>query len=79
MEIFKGINVKQHPECKLLINPGSIGQPRDSNARSSAVIYDSETGDIELFRIDYDIRKTQEKIIKAQLPQVLADRLSRGR
>ncbi len=62
---------------RAIINPGSVGQPRDSNNRAAFMIYDTERG-FEFYRIPYAIYKTQEKIIKAGLPSYLAARLAFG-
>ncbi len=61
-----------------LINPGSIGQPRDRDNRSACAIYDSNTRKIMFYRFEYDIREAQRKIIEAGLPIALAERLSLG-
>ncbi len=63
---------------RYLINPGSVGQPRDRNTRAACAIYDSETQKINFFRIEYDIQETQKKILDAGLPSALAERLSIG-
>ena len=68
----------QQPTNKYLINPGSVGQPRDFNSMASATVFDTETLDVELYRIDYDIATAQEKIIKAGLPKELAERFRTG-
>ena len=65
--------------AKYLINPGSVGQPRDFNSHSSVAIMDLETHDIEMHRVNYDIETAQKKIIDAKLPEELAERLSSGR
>jgi diadenosine tetraphosphatase ApaH/serine/threonine PP2A family protein phosphatase len=65
-------------EHRAIINPGGVGQPRDGDPRASLMIYDTESG-FEFFRVAYPLKKTQEKIIKAGLPQYLAVRLSYGR
>lgn len=65
-------------EKKYLINPGSVGQPRDSNPKASFAIFDSGTDTIEIKRIEYDIKSAQGKIQKAGLPEYLASRLSEG-
>ncbi len=64
---------------KYFINVGSVGQPRDGDWRASYVIYDSNRNDIELRRLAYDIETAQKKIIKAGLPERLADRLAVGK
>lgn len=63
---------------KYLINPGSVGQPRDKNPMASYAIYDSENRTITFRRVEYSITKTQGKILRAGLPQSLANRLSIG-
>ncbi|MBX5450762.1 metallophosphoesterase family protein [Thermogemmatispora sp.] len=63
---------------RAIINPGGVGQPRDGDPRAAFMIYDTESG-FEFYRVPYDIKKTQEKIIKAGLPQYLAVRLAYGR
>jgi len=63
---------------RAIINPGGVGQPRDGNPRAAFMIYDTEAG-FEFYRIPYEYSKTQEKIIKAGLPQYLAVRLAYGR
>ena len=69
------------PLCqdRLLINPGSVGQPRDGDPRASYAIYDSESQTLTFRRAEYDIEKTQQKILSLGLPPFLADRLARGR
>lgn len=64
---------------KFLINPGSVGQPRDFDCRASFAIFDDELEEIEHIRVEYDIQKTQKEIIEAGLPEMLAERLSRGK
>ena len=63
---------------RAIINPGGVGQPRDGDPRAAFMIYDTEEG-FEFYRIPYSFHKTQEKIIKAGLPQYLAVRLAYGR
>ena len=65
-------------ENRLIINPGSIGQPRDSDPRASYAIYDSTSRTIEHHRITYDICTTQEKMIEYGLPKRLVTRLNYG-
>jgi type VI protein secretion system component Hcp len=64
---------------KYFINVGSVGQPRDGDWRSAYVIYDTKSREVELRRLSYDIAATQEKIIKAGLPERLAKRLEMGK
>lgn len=70
---------KLKPGVRYLINPGSVGQPRDGNPLTSFALYDSESRVVTIHRIPYQVRETQQKILKAGLPRPLADRLSVGR
>lgn len=70
---------KVEPGKKYFVNVGAVGQPRDGNPKAGYVVYDLNEGTIELRRLDYDIAKTQKKIMDAGLPQRLADRLALGK
>jgi diadenosine tetraphosphatase ApaH/serine/threonine PP2A family protein phosphatase len=63
---------------RVLANVGSVGQPRDEDPRAAYALYDTETGDLAIQRVAYDIQTTQAKIRRAGLPDVLADRLALG-
>lgn len=63
---------------RLIINPGAVGQPRDGDPRASYAIYDSESKLMRLYRVPYDIRATQDKMVKHNLPMRLVNRLSYG-
>jgi diadenosine tetraphosphatase ApaH/serine/threonine PP2A family protein phosphatase len=63
---------------RLIINPGSVGQPRDGDSRASYAIYDDEAGVVRLHRVPYDINEVQFKIIKNNLPVRLSVRLGQG-
>jgi len=65
-------------EERLIINPGAVGQPRDGDPRASYAIYDSETSQIKLHRVPYDIGATQAKMVEHRLPMRLVARLSHG-
>jgi predicted phosphodiesterase len=65
-------------ESRLIINPGSVGQPRDGNPDAAYAIFDSEQQLISLHRTPYDIGSTQEKMQAHGLPVRLAARLSYG-
>jgi predicted phosphodiesterase len=62
-----------------LINPGSVGQPRDCDWRAAFVIYDSEARTVEYRRVPYDLTAAQGRILMAGLPERLAARLREGR
>ncbi len=64
---------------KYFINAGSVGQPRDSDWRTSYCVYDTEENVVEQHRVKYDLSAAQKKIVKAGLPELLAHRLSLGR
>jgi len=61
-----------------LINPGSVGQPRDHDPRSSFVLLDLDARAVEFVRLAYDIRACANKILAQGLPRELADRLFHG-
>lgn len=63
---------------RYLINPGSVGQPRDRNPEASCAIFDREKYSVQFVRVPYDIDGAQAAILKAGLPRVLADRLRIG-
>ena len=64
---------------KYLINVGSVGQPRDGDRRAAFAVFSPEEAIVRLYRVEYDIATTQQKIIDAGLPPRLADRLAVGR
>jgi predicted phosphodiesterase len=66
-------------ESKYLINPGSVGQPRDGDARAAYAIADTEKKVVTLYRVAYPIEAAQKKILEAGLPPMLAYRLGMGR
>lgn len=66
------------PDSRYLINPGSVGQPRDNDPRAAYAVYEPESHVVTYRRAPYDIRGAQKKIIAAGLPDVLARRLDVG-
>jgi predicted phosphodiesterase len=66
-------------ETKYLINPGSVGQPRDGDWRAAFVVFDSEALTVTFYRTPYDLESAQNKIFAANLPDRLATRLREGR
>ena len=62
-----------------LINPGSIGQPRDCDWRAAYAIYNGEAAEITFHRVPYDLTTAQGRILMAGLPERLAARLREGR
>jgi predicted phosphodiesterase len=79
LTVAPSFKFKLREGVRYLINPGSIGQPRDGNPLASFAIFDSETRMVSIHRIPYRVRETQQKILKAGLPRPLADRLAIGR
>jgi predicted phosphodiesterase len=82
------ISVPQgHPEfettleagIKYLFNPGSVGQPRDGDARAAYAIVDVDARRVILYRVVYSVEAAQKKILDAGLPPMLAYRLGMGR
>lgn len=67
------------PQSRYLVNPGSVGQPRDGDPRAAYAIYDTETKRLDLIRLPYPLEITQEKMLKVGLPDPLARRLALGR
>jgi diadenosine tetraphosphatase ApaH/serine/threonine PP2A family protein phosphatase len=62
-----------------LINPGSVGQPRDGDPRAGFAVYDAAAKVIEIYRVAYPVEGTQARIRAAGLPEALAQRLAIGR
>lgn len=70
--------IRLAPTGRYLINPGSIGQPRDGDPRASFMTFDSESRIVKWHRLTYPVAKAQGRILKAGLPKMLADRLGVG-
>ena len=69
-------------ERRVIINPGSVGQPRDGDWRASYLLYDKDAGDagvLRHYRVEYDVAGAQVKMRAAGLPETLAERLALGR
>ena len=71
--------VIQLDDGALIVNPGSVGQPRDGDPRASYVIYDDGSQTMAHRRVAYDIGSTQEKMRRHALPEYLVERLAVGR
>jgi diadenosine tetraphosphatase ApaH/serine/threonine PP2A family protein phosphatase len=65
-------------ERRALLNPGSVGQPRDGDPRASGAILDTDTGTMSWQRVPYDIAVVQERMRRVGLPKRLIDRLDHG-
>lgn len=71
----------QHAEKhngNIIMNPGSVGQPRDGDVRAAYGIIESDGSSYELHRVSYDIQKVQDQIEEAGLPSKNGNRLGRG-
>ena len=66
-------------EHRFLVNPGSVGQPRDGDWRAGFAMFDSDAWVVTFYRVPYNLRVAQEKIMAANLPLRLATRLATGR
>lgn len=67
------------PNARILVNPGSVGQPRDGIPLASYAIFDDDARVIEHYRVPFDIRTVQRLVAEAGYPPVLAARLEKGR
>jgi len=65
-------------DLKSIVNPGSVGQPRDHNPKASYLIFNDETEEWVYQRVDYDIKQVQKQILAAGLPHRHASRLTDG-
>jgi diadenosine tetraphosphatase ApaH/serine/threonine PP2A family protein phosphatase len=63
---------------RYIVNPGSVGQPRDNDPRAAFALFDPDSGEITFRRIEYDIAETQAQMESAGLPRPLITRLALG-
>jgi diadenosine tetraphosphatase ApaH/serine/threonine PP2A family protein phosphatase len=66
------------PDRRWLLNPGSVGQPRDGDPRAAWLLLDTDAGRASFRRVEYPIEQTQAEMAEADLPPALATRLSHG-
>ena len=71
--------VSLEPKTRYLLNPGSVGQPRDSDPRAAFAIADLEKRKVEFWRTPYDISAVQDRMERAGAPEALVLRLAFGR
>jgi predicted phosphodiesterase len=64
---------------RYMVNPGSVGQPRDGDWRAAFALFESDAHVITFCRVPYNLKSAQERILTANLPQRLATRLAAGR
>ncbi|MGB7130593.1 MAG: metallophosphoesterase, partial [Candidatus Sulfotelmatobacter sp.] len=67
------------PNTRYMINPGSVGQPRDGDWRAAFALFDTETQVVHFHRTPYNLKGAQDRIFAADLPPRLATRLAAGR
>jgi predicted phosphodiesterase len=73
------VPLQMKPSTRYLINPGSVGQPRDGDWRAAFALYDSNEQIIHFHRTPYNLKSAQDRIFAANLPPRLATRLASGR
>ena len=71
-------DVEIEPDQFYLLNPGSVGQPRDGDPRAAYALYSPEERLVQFLRVKYDIPLAQQRVLSAGLPPILADRLAAG-
>jgi diadenosine tetraphosphatase ApaH/serine/threonine PP2A family protein phosphatase len=74
-----GSSVELTEARRIVVNPGSVGQPRDGDPRASYAVYEGDRGTVTLHRVEYDIGATQRLMEEARLPRWLIERLEVGR
>lgn len=70
---------KAHVDDRLVVNPGSVGQPRDGDSRAAYAVLDTEANDAELRRKHYDVDRVRHQITVEGLPAESGDRLFHGK
>ena len=68
----------EHYAEGIVVNPGSVGQPRDGDPRAAYAVVDLEAMTVDTHRVEYDVDAVQEAIERAGLPERTASRLARG-
>lgn len=79
VDIRESDSFEAKPDCRYIINVGSVGQPRDGNKDACYLIADTDTNSFKYRRVPYDLKKAQGKMRKAQLPEFLITRLASGK
>lgn len=74
----EGTILRCEHEQRCLLNPGSVGQPRDGDPRAAWLLLDVKLGQATFCRVAYDVHRTQAEIREVGLPDDLAERLSEG-
>ena len=79
IEDGRALRLPLEQNARYLINPGSVGQPRDRDWRAAFAILDSDMSAVEYYRTSYEVAETQRKMTEAGLPEPLILRLHYGR
>jgi len=75
----ESVSMQLKPETRYMINPGSVGQPRDGDWRAAFALFDTEAQIVHFHRAPYNLKTAQDRIFAANLPARLATRLAAGR
>ena len=75
----ESVSLQLKPSTRYLINPGSVGQPRDGDWRAAYALFDTESQVVHFHRAPYNLKAAQDRIFSANLPPRLATRLAAGR
>jgi predicted phosphodiesterase len=75
----ESIALQLKPSTRYMINPGSVGQPRDGDWRAGFALYDTDAQILHFHRTPYNLKSAQDRIFAANLPPRLATRLAAGR
>ncbi len=75
----ESVSLQLKPDTRYLINPGSVGQPRDGDWRAAFALFDTDAQVVHFHRTPYNLKEAQDRIFGAKLPPRLATRLAVGR
>jgi diadenosine tetraphosphatase ApaH/serine/threonine PP2A family protein phosphatase len=75
----ESVSLQLKSSTRYLINPGSVGQPRDGDWRAAFALFDTEAQIVHFHRTPYNLKAAQDRIFAANLPSRLATRLAAGR
>lgn len=75
----ESVSLQLKPATRYLINPGSVGQPRDGDWRAAFAMFDTDAQVVHFHRTPYNLKEAQDRIFAAKLPPRLATRLAAGR
>lgn len=75
----ESVSLHLKPDTRYMINPGSVGQPRDGDWRAAFALFDTEAQVVHFHRTPYNLKAAQDRIFAASLPPRLATRLAAGR